>query len=76
MGRAVMPCYAMSRRFYYLLHRQARDLATATRHHSTVIRAVASGDETKAADASDKLLDYVEQFTSRSGFDDLSDCLR
>ena len=63
VARAVMPCYAMSRRFYYLHHRQARDLATATRHHSAVIRAVATGDEKRAADASDKLMDYVEEFT-------------
>jgi DNA-binding GntR family transcriptional regulator len=63
VARAVMPCYAMSRRFYYLQHRQARDLATATRHHDAVIRAVAAGDERRAAEASDKLMDYVEQFT-------------
>jgi DNA-binding GntR family transcriptional regulator len=63
VARAVMPCYAMSRRFYYLHHRQARDLATATRHHSAVIRAVATGDEKRAADASDRLMDYVEEFT-------------
>jgi DNA-binding GntR family transcriptional regulator len=63
VARAVMPCYAMSRRFYYLHHRQARDLAVATRHHIEVIRAVAIGDEKKAAAASDKLMDYVEEFT-------------
>ena len=63
VARAVMPCYAMSRRFYYLHHRQARDLATATRHHAAVIRAVAVGDEKNAANASDKLMDYVEAFT-------------
>jgi DNA-binding FadR family transcriptional regulator len=53
----------MSRRFYYLHHRQARDLAVATRHHIDVIRAVAIGDEMKAAAASDRLMDYVEEFT-------------
>jgi DNA-binding GntR family transcriptional regulator len=63
VARAVMPCYAMSRRFYYLHHRQARDLAVATQHHIAVIRAVAMGDEKKAAAASDKLMDYVEEFT-------------
>jgi DNA-binding GntR family transcriptional regulator len=63
VARAVMPCYAMSRRFYYLHHRQARDLDVATRHHIEVIRAVAIGDEKKAAAASDKLMDYVEDFT-------------
>jgi DNA-binding GntR family transcriptional regulator len=63
VARAVMPCYAMSRRFYYLHHRQARDLDVATRHHIEVIRAVAIGDEKKAAAASDRLMDYVEEFT-------------
>jgi len=63
VARAVMPCYAMSRRFYYLHYRQARDLAVATRHHIGVIHAVAIGDEKKAAAASDRLMDYVEEFT-------------
>jgi DNA-binding GntR family transcriptional regulator len=66
LTRAVMPCYAMSRRFYYLHHRQARDLAVATRHHVEVIRAVAKGEEDKAAAASDRLMDYVEEFTRRT----------
>lgn len=66
LARAVMPCYAMSRRFYYLHHRRARDLAVATRHHVDVIRAVAKGDEEKAAAASDRLMDYVEEFTRQS----------
>jgi DNA-binding GntR family transcriptional regulator len=63
VARAVMPCYAMSRRFYYLHHRKARDLAVATRHHTAVVRAVAIGDEKKAGEASDRLMDYVEEFT-------------
>jgi len=63
VARAVMPCYAMSRRFYYLHYRQARDLAVATRHHIAVIDAVVAGDEKKAAAVSDKLMDYVEEFT-------------
>jgi DNA-binding GntR family transcriptional regulator len=63
VARAVMPCYAMSRRFYYLHYRQARDLAVATRHHIAVIHAVVAGNEEKAAAASDKLMDYVEEFT-------------
>jgi DNA-binding GntR family transcriptional regulator len=63
VARAVMPCYAMSRRFYYLHYRQAHDLAVATRYHAAVTHAVAVGDEKKAAAASDKLMDYVEEFT-------------
>lgn len=66
LAKAVAPCYAMSRRFYYLHHRQARDLNVATRHHVEVIRAVAKGDADKAAAASDRLMDYVEEFTRRT----------
>ena len=58
-----MPCYAMSRRFYYLHHRQAGDLSVATKHHAEVARAIAVGDENEAMAASDSLMDYVEAFT-------------
>jgi DNA-binding GntR family transcriptional regulator len=63
VARAVMPCYAMSRRFYYLHYRQVKDIATATSHHAEVIRAVVVGDEKAAVAASDRLMDYVEQLT-------------
>jgi DNA-binding GntR family transcriptional regulator len=63
VARAVMPCYAMSRRFYYLYYRQVPDIATATKHHAEVIRAVVVGDEKAAAAASDRLMDYVEKLT-------------
>jgi len=63
VARAVMPCYAMSRRFYYLHYRQVRDIATATSHHVEVIRAVVVGDENAAVAASDRLMDYVEELT-------------
>lgn len=63
VARAVMPCYAMSRRFYYLHYRQVRDIATATRHHAEVVRAVVVGDEKEAVAATDRLMDYVEALT-------------
>ena len=63
VARAVMPCYAMSRRFYYLHYRQFKDIATATNHHAEVIRAVVVGDEKAAVAASDRLMDYVEELT-------------
>lgn len=63
VARAVMPCYAMSRRFYYLHYRQVRDIATATSHHVEVIRAVVVGDEKTAVAATDRLMDYVEELT-------------
>lgn len=63
VARAVMPCYAMSRRFYYLHYRQVPDIEVAAKHHANVIQAVAIGDEKRAATASDRLMDYVEEFT-------------
>jgi len=63
VARAVMPCYAMSRRFYYLHYREVQDIAVATKHHVAVIRAVVMGNEKAAAAASDRLMDYVEQLT-------------
>jgi DNA-binding GntR family transcriptional regulator len=63
VARAVMPCYAMSRRFYYLHYRQVQDIAVATKHHAAVIRAVVMGNEKTAAAASDRLMDYVEELT-------------
>lgn len=60
---AISPCYAMSRRFYYLHHRTARDLKLACYHHADVMDAIARGDEAAAASAADAVLDYVEGFT-------------
>ncbi len=60
---AIAPAYAMSRRFYYLHYRKAHDLPVATAHHARVIRAIVAGDEEKAAAASDRLMDYVEELT-------------
>jgi DNA-binding GntR family transcriptional regulator len=63
VARAIAPCYAMSRRFYYLHYRQDPDLAVAARFHAEVVRAVALGDEAMASAASEKLMDYIVEFT-------------
>jgi len=63
VARAIAPVHAMSRRFYYLHHRQVHDLTVAANHHARVIRAIAKGDEEAAAAASDRLMDYVEALT-------------
>jgi DNA-binding GntR family transcriptional regulator len=60
---AISPCHAMSRRFYYLHHRTARDLKLACDHHADVMEAIARGDEVAASAAADAVLDYVEGFT-------------
>lgn len=63
LATAIAPCHAMSRRFYYLHHRTAKDLKLACDHHADVMDAIAQGDEAKAAAAADAVLDYVEGFT-------------
>ena len=63
LATAIAPCHAMSRRFYYLHHRTARDLKLACDHHADIMDAIARGDEARAAVAADAVLDYVEGFT-------------
>jgi DNA-binding GntR family transcriptional regulator len=63
LATAIAPCHAMSRRFYFLHHRTAKDLELACNHHADVMEAIARGDEASAAAAADAVLDYVEGFT-------------
>lgn len=63
VAKAIAPVHAMSRRFYYLHHRQVHDLTVAANHHARVVRAIASGNEANAAAESDRLMDYVEELT-------------
>ncbi len=60
---ALAPFYALSRRFYVMHHRKARDLKLACDLHADVMRAIAGGEEAAAAAAADAVLDYVEGFT-------------
>jgi len=61
--RAMRLSQGHSRRFWYLHYKQAADLPLCARLHATQARAVASGDVTAAAAASDRLIDYVVTFT-------------
>jgi DNA-binding GntR family transcriptional regulator len=54
---------ALSRRFWYLHFRQAADLPVTARLHADIARAIAEGNQTAAAKASDALLDNIESFT-------------
>lgn len=63
LAKAISPCHAMSRRFYFLHHRSANDLSLACEHHAAVMDAIGAGDEERASAASDAVLDYVERFT-------------
>jgi DNA-binding GntR family transcriptional regulator len=53
----------LSRRFWYMHYRTAGDLPPCARLHANQARAIAQGDAEAAARASDKLIDYVENFT-------------
>lgn len=51
----------LSRRFWYIHHKEVADLPLTARLHAEIARAVAAGNETAAGQASDKLIDYVEE---------------
>lgn len=55
--------HSLSRRFWYIHYKQVADMPLAARLHADVARAIADRNETAAAKASDKLLDYLEEFT-------------
>ncbi|HUN45247.1 MAG TPA: GntR family transcriptional regulator, partial [Stellaceae bacterium] len=52
----------LSRRFWYLHYKEAADLPLAARLHAEAARAIAGGDAEAAGRASDKLIDYIEDF--------------
>ncbi len=52
----------LSRRFWYMHYREVADLARAARLHAAIARAIADGEADIAAQASDRLVDYIEEF--------------
>ena len=59
--QASVPLHAHCRRFWYL-YRHSGDLPRAAELHSSMMSAVAAGDEHAAGAASDALVDYLETF--------------
>lgn len=55
--------HGLSRRYWYHHYKQVADLPLSARLHGAVAEAIAAGDETRAAEASDRLMDYIESFT-------------
>ena len=55
--------HGLSRRFWYNHYKQAADMPLTAKLHADIARAIADKDEQRAADASDRLLDVIEQFT-------------
>jgi DNA-binding GntR family transcriptional regulator len=62
-ARSMKLLQGLSRRFWYMHYREAADLPLCARLHANQARAMARGDADAAARASDKLIDYVENFT-------------
>ncbi len=55
--------HSLSRRFWYIHYKQAADMPLTAKLHANIACAIAAGDEDRAAQASDKLLDVIEKFT-------------
>jgi DNA-binding GntR family transcriptional regulator len=55
--------HSLSRRFWYIHYKQAADMPLTAKLHADIARAIADGDEERAARASDRLLDVIEKFT-------------
>ena len=55
--------HSLSRRFWYLHYKQAADMPLTAKLHADIARAIAAGDEERAAKANDRLLNLIEKFT-------------
>lgn len=60
---AVSPLRTQSTRFWYLYFRKFGDLPSICHLHAEVASAVARNDETRAGQASDELMNYVDTYT-------------
>jgi DNA-binding GntR family transcriptional regulator len=61
--RVMRSLNGLSRRFWYQHYKQAADLPKMAKLHADEASAIASGNAAKAQTASDRLIDYVEEFT-------------
>ena len=65
-ARGVATLHSLSRRFYFIYHKQFGDLSVVAELHAAQARAVARGDEKEAQAASDQILSHAEAFTKRT----------
>lgn len=63
---AIGPIEAQTRRFWYLHFQKFGDLKRVCQLHAAVARSIARNDESGARSASDKLMDYVDEYTRRT----------
>jgi DNA-binding GntR family transcriptional regulator len=62
-ARAMKFLQGLSRRFWYMHYRMTADLPLCARLHANQALAISRGDASGAAEATDRLMDYVESFT-------------
>ena len=65
-ARAMSLMHGLSRRFWYQHYRDAADLPFAARLHADLADAISRRRPDEAAAASDRLLDYIEEFTRKT----------
>lgn len=63
---AMAPLQAETRRLWYLYYRNYGDVCTVARLHADIADSIAAGDTDAARSASDKLVDYVEEYTYKT----------
>jgi DNA-binding GntR family transcriptional regulator len=61
--RALRPLHTLSQRFYFAHHREFDNLPIVGRAHAELTRAIADGDEERAASRCDLVADIAENFT-------------
>jgi DNA-binding FadR family transcriptional regulator len=54
--------HGLFRRFWYQHYKHTADLPLAARLHAEVAEAISARDLQKAAEASDRLVEYIESF--------------
>ena len=62
-ANAMGPLQAQTRRFWFLNFQKFGDLATVCRLHAGIAESIAANHEVAARKASDRLIDYVEEYT-------------
>jgi DNA-binding GntR family transcriptional regulator len=65
-SRAMGLMHGLSRRFWYYHYKEVADLPLCAKLHADLARAICQRDPTEAMAASDRLLDYIEDFTRSS----------
>ncbi len=68
--RSMELTHGLSRRFWYVHYKEVLDLPLCARLHAELAEAICSRHQRQAAAASDRLIDYIEEFT-RAAFDAL-----